>query len=415
APVELAVDEPALREAIGRLDTTREPPVEPSIEAADGTVAAVDGEAGEGIDARDLVEALEDALAQEETTVTVERTSIAPRFSLDDAERLAARAEDLASRQMSVAVGQAEALVPAETLRTWMRAEPADTGLLLRLDTDKVQADLEALFPEAGDPPKDASFNVEGDRVTIVPGASGTACCAENAGALVLEGPETRTRPVRVPLREAQPARTTQEAEELGIIEKVGEFPTQHAAGQARVTNIHRIADITRGVVIEPGGTFSVNEFVGERTREKGFVPAGVIYNGEFTEDVGGGISQYATTLFNAAFFAGLEFEEYQSHSIYISRYPYGREATLSFPSPDLKIKNPSPYGVLIWPTYTPSSITVSLYSTRWATGEQTAQFRSASGRCTSVRTVRTRTFTDGHTETDEVFARYRPSEGVNC
>ena len=415
APVELAVDEPALREAIGRLDTTREPPTEPAIEVAGGQMVAVGGKAGEGIDGGDLVEALEDAVAEERTSVTVDRTSIEPRFSLGDAERLAARAEELASRQMSVAVGQAEALVPAETLRSWMQAEPADAGLLLRLDTEKVQADLEALFPEAGDPPKDASFNVEGDQVTIVPGASGTACCAENAGALVLEALETRTRPVRVPLRDVDPARSTEEAEKLGIVEKVGEFTTNFAAGQSRVTNIHRISDITRGVVIDPGGTFSVNEFVGERTREKGFVPAGVIYNGEFTEDVGGGISQYATTLFNAAFFAGLEFEEYQSHSIYISRYPYGREATLSFPSPDLKIKNPSPYGVLIWPTYTPSSVTISIYSTRWATGEQTAQFRSASGRCTSVRTVRTRTFTDGRTENDEVFARYRPSEGVNC
>jgi len=415
APVVLAVDEPALREAVGRLDPTRQPPTEPAIGVEDGQVAAVEGVAGEGIDAGDLVDALEDALADERTEVDVERTPIEPRFSLDDAERLAARAEELARRQMSVAVGQAEALVPAETLRSWMQAEPADTGLLLRLDVDKVQADLEALFPEAGDPPREASFNVEGDRVTIVPGGSGTACCAPNAGALVLQGLETRTRPVRVPLRNVEPARSTEEAQELGIVEKVGEFTTNFPAGQSRVTNIHRIADITRGVVIEPGGTFSVNGFVGERTRDKGFVPAGVIYNGEFTEDVGGGISQYATTLFNAAFFAGLEYEEYQSHSIYISRYPYGREATLSFPSPDLKIKNPSPHGVLIWPTYTPSSVTISLYSTRWATGEQTAQFRSASGNCTSVRTVRTRTFTDGHIETDEVFARYRPSEGVNC
>ena len=54
-------------------------------------------------------------------------------------------------------------------------------------------------------------------------------------------------------------------------------------------------------------------------------------------EAVGGGISQFATTLFNAAFFAGLDIPEYQSHSIYITRYPYGREATLSYPAPDLE------------------------------------------------------------------------------
>ena len=80
------------------------------------------------------------------------------------------------------------------------------------------------------------------------------------------------------------------------------------------------------------------------------------IENGVLVDTVGGGISQFATTTFNAAFFGGLDLVEYQSHSIYISRYPYGREATLSFPKPDLVIGNNTPYGVLIWPTYTGTS-----------------------------------------------------------
>ena len=103
----------------------------------------------------------------------------------------------------------------------------------------------------------------------------------------------------------------------------------------------------------QPGERFSVNDFVGERTREKGFVSAGTIQQGHFKDDVGGGISQFATTLFNAAFFAGLEFDDYQSHTIYISRYPYGREATLNYPDVDLAFINNTPYGILIWPEYT--------------------------------------------------------------
>jgi vancomycin resistance protein YoaR len=158
-----------------------------------------------------------------------------------------------------------------------------------------------------------------------------------------------------------------------------------------------------------------VNEFVGERTVAKGFVNAPVIYRGEYSEDVGGGVSQFATTLFNAAFYAGLEFDEYQSHSIYISRYPYGIEATLSYPHPDLKIVNPSPYGVMIWPTYTGSSITVTLYSTHWADVRVGAQTQAPQGNCTRVTTQRARTFADGHTDVDEVYATYRPGEGVDC
>ena len=94
----------------------------------------------------------------------------------------------------------------------------------------------------------------------------------------------------------------------------------------------------------------------------------------KFSKDVGGGVSQFSTTLFNAAFFAGLDIPTYGMHGIYISRYPYGREATLDYPSLDLKVHNPTPYGVLIWPSYSSSSITVTLYSTRTVEGAQTGQ-----------------------------------------
>ncbi|MFP5326705.1 MAG: VanW family protein, partial [Acidimicrobiia bacterium] len=199
------------------------------------------------------------------------------------------------------------------------------------------------------------------------------------------------------------------------IVEPIATFTTSHPAGQPRVQNIHRIADMLRGTVILPGETFSVNGTVGRRTKANGFVAAPVIEEGRFSEGVGGGISQFATTLFNAAFHGGLDFGEYQSHSIYISRYPYGREATLSYPHPDLQIKNTTPHGVLIWPEYTERTITVTLYSTRFATGEQTGQSESQRGNCTRVTTERTRTYVDGRTKVDQVFATYRPAEGVNC
>ena len=124
--------------------------------------------------------------------------------------------------------------------------------------------------------------------------------------------------------------------------------------------------------------------------------PGRVNLMGEYT-DIGGGVSQFATTTFNAAFFGGLDIPTYKMHSKYISRYPFGREATLAYPGVDLKIRNDTPYGIVIWPTYTGTSITVQLWSTRTAVGEQTAQ-NPTSG-CGPVSTERTRTFTDGHTE----------------
>ena len=136
------------------------------------------------------------------------------------------------------------------------------------------------------------------------------------------------------------------------IVELVGEFTTNHPCCEPRVTNIQRMADLIRGVYILPGETFSVNEFVGPRTRANGFVSAGAIRQGHMVQEVGGGVSQFVTTTFNAAYFAGLDFDEYRSHTIYFSRYPYGREATIGIPYPDLILNNTTDYPILIWNSY---------------------------------------------------------------
>ena len=97
-----------------------------------------------------------------------------------------------------------------------------------------------------------------------------------------------------------------------------------------------------RGVIIRPGESFSLNGHVGRRTTEKGFVADGAINLGVLEPQVGGGISQYATTFFNAAFFAGLQLVESRPHSFYISRYPMGREATVSWGGPVSLVLTPS-------------------------------------------------------------------------
>ena len=158
-----------------------------------------------------------------------------------------------------------------------------------------------------------------------------------------------------------------------------------------------------------------MNDFVGMRTVEKGFVDAPVIYNSVHDHDIGGGVSQFATTLFNASFFAGLDIPEYQSHSLIISRYPTGREATISWPKPDLKIKNTTPYGVLIWPTYDATTITVHLYSTHFVDAVAEPTKSAPAGPCTRVTTPRTRTYLDGTVKHDSFSALYQPAEGVHC
>ena len=97
----------------------------------------------------------------------------------------------------------------------------------------------------------------------------------------------------------------------------------------------------------------------------KGFVSAPQIFNGRFEDAVGGGISQVATTLFNAAFFSGIKLVAHHAHQFYISRYPMGREATVSWGGPELIFKNDWPAAILIKLDATDDGITVRFFSTK--------------------------------------------------
>ena len=307
--------------------------------------------------------------------------------------------------------------VSQSALRSWLVFGGTIDEPTISLDEQLAQSTVETLFIDYGDAGDEPTFTVDpAGRVRIVGSSPGAVCCTLDTPERILAGMEAGERLVELRPREDPDVRGIEWAKSLGIVEVIGEFTTNYQPNQTRNINIQRIAELTQGAVIEPGGEFSINDYVGRRTRENGFVDAGVISNGVFTTSIGGGISQYATTLFNAAFFAGLDFGDYQSHSIYISRYPYGREATVNFPNVDLEILNTTPYGVLLWPTTDETSITVTLYGTKWVEGEQTGQTERRQGvSCIRVTTERTRTYLeDGRTEIDTVFARYRP-EGVRC
>lgn len=390
-----------------------------SIELVDGEFAAVETTEIPIADVDALESALRDAVDDE--TVTMIEVPISGVEEVVGDAALAEAANHLTAGSVEVRLaGQLETReIDSATLREWLDVTGVTDEADLTFDPERVQTTLARIYPTVGvDGVDGVQFVVGFDTELYLLGAlPGAECCAADSAerlmAAVREGSDEVV--VIFPVESADDEGLLW-AEELGIREVVGEFTTRFTPGQTRNINIARIAELTRGAVIEPGETFSVNDHVGPRTIDNGFVSAGVISNGVFSSSVGGGISQYATTLFNAAFFAGLEFGEYQSHSIYIDRYPYGREATVSFPAPDLQIVNSTPYGVLLWPTTTDDSITVRLYSTRWVEGEQTGQTERTEGTsCTRVTTERTRTWIeDGRTETDTVTARYRP-EGVAC
>jgi vancomycin resistance protein YoaR len=397
--------------------------VEPTLKAdGDSAITITPGKAGKGIPTEPLALALLDAAPSSQTPiqVRVDTAPINPHFTDDQAKVVASEADALARSGITVSVGSESKPVSVATLAAWLRITEKDGALDVGIDEATVHTDLASMFADADHDPVDASFTIEGGAPVLHPSQTGTTCCEDGAGAKVLQALRAKAGAVTIPLKMAEPALTTEKATALGIVEEVGqpdEFgpTTHHPGGEPRVTNIHKIADIVRGHLILPGETFSVNDFVGKRTVEKGFVDAPVIYNAVHDHDIGGGVSQFATTLFNAAFFAGLDITEYQSHTLIISRYPTGREATISWPAPDLKIKNTTPYGVLLWPTYDATSITVHLYSTHFVDAVAEPTKSAKAGPCTRITTPRTRTYLDGTVKQDSFSALYQPAEGVHC
>jgi vancomycin resistance protein YoaR len=180
-----------------------------------------------------------------------------------------------------------------------------------------------------------------------------------------------------------EPAKvTTEQANQFGVKEVIGEFTTGGFAADSGV-NIRVVAQKVNGAIVKPGETFSLNGFTGPRGAAQGYVEAGVIENGAPARAIGGGISQFATTLYNAAYFAGMKDAGHKEHSYYISRYPPAREATV-FQNPngasviDLKFANDSQTGVAIQTIWTPSSLTVKLWGTKRYTVESVPGERTA-------------------------------------
>lgn len=224
-----------------------------------------------------------------------------------------------------------------------------------------VNAKIDLPTPKAVlDAKGDAMFAAKRVRAVIRPGRPGQSVDMATAAAAIRNAVANGQRTVTLDVSLVPPRVPT--AAVKGIDQLIGTFTTYHACCEPRVTNIHRMAQIVDGTVVAPGATFSLNAASGRRTAANGFVAAPAIADGELVQQVGGGVSQFSTTLFNATWFAGLPSLKHQPHSKYISRYPPGREATLDYDSIDQVFKNDTSTPIIIRAVTTETSVTVALY-----------------------------------------------------
>lgn len=359
-PWAVSYDRGALAKAVdtwaGRVDRR---PVDGGLRFEEATVAPVAPRSGLTLDRPGAVAAVAAALVHPGTgVVDLPIREGQPGIGRDQVDRVAAQARTLLAAPVTVTVSGRSLTADPAAMAAALRAVPSGGQLNLALDQDRLRVAMAAQLGQVERPGREARFQVTGGQLRIVPSTTGQLVDLGPVTAAMLRG----ERSVRGTLVTAEPRHNTAWARALGIRHKVSEFTTRHAPGQPRVGNIHRAADLLRGAVVEPGQRFSLNQAIGPRTAARGFVRAPVIDQGSFSEDFGGGVSQLATTTFNAIFFGGFKIVAFQPHSFYISRYPMGREATVSLPAPDLSFVNDTRAGVLIHTAYTDSSVTVTFF-----------------------------------------------------
>ncbi|GAB2876689.1 VanW family protein [Nocardioides pacificus] len=349
------------------------PPVEGGIAFKGGKVKVTEPVVGEAVDPEETRDALMAAYLSEDGRAELELQPAPPEVDEADVqEALDEFANPAVSGPVTLVFDKSKVdLRPADIGKVvTMVAE--DGELVPELDEKALTARVKGKVGDAG-APVDARIELVNGKPKVIKGKPGVDYDPADISDAFLETvvAPSGQREIEVKASVVEPDFTTEDARALKIKERVSTFTTYYPYAEYRNTNIGRAAEIIDGTVLEPGEVFSMNDIVGERTRENGFTEGFIISNGIFKEDLGGGVSQMATTLFNAMFFAGLKDVEHKPHSFYIDRYPVGREATVAWGAVDLRFENDTDYGVLVSAKVSPASssnqgaVTVSMYSTK--------------------------------------------------
>ncbi|MGJ3507481.1 VanW family protein [Enemella sp. A6] len=308
-------------------------------------------------------------------SVTVEPTVTEPEVTTAEAQQVIDEwAKPAVSGPIKITAGQAGSfqITPA-MIAAATTFEKANGTIEPKVDPTALhKAAAEQIATIDVKKPKDASWQIRDGKVQVVPAVDGTDVTAKNLWAavekVITKNGDARTSEVK--LEGAKAKFTTEMAEKAKPTKVIGSFTTYYPHANYRNVNLGQVAKKISGYTLRPGETFSMNDVVGERTAANGFVDGYVIQGGVLKKESGGGVSQGATTIFNAAFFAGLEDVEHHPHTLYFDRYPAGREATVYYGSLDLRFKNNTDHGVIVTASRSPSSpgnrgsMTVAIWGT---------------------------------------------------
>ncbi|GLI03737.1 VanW family protein [Phytohabitans aurantiacus] len=302
--------------------------------------------------------------------LTVPIVEVHPATTAEEVDKLVADlATPAVSGPVTVTTNRGTVTVlPAEIAKSLVLTADKTGKITPRIDEKKLRAAIAKPLAKVEVKAKDATVAIVAGKPKVTAGTAGhevdTAALSRDLLGVL---PKTDGRTVAATMKDSAPKTTDADIAKLGIKERVSTFTTKFTGGLSspRSQNIVLASKQVDGALVKPGETFSLNGHTGMRGYADGYKDAPTIVGGKLVPGVGGGVSQFTTTLFNASYYAGLKDVEHKPHSYYFSRYPAVIESTIFWPDLDFKFRNDSPYGVVIDTSYTSNSITVSMWSTK--------------------------------------------------
>ena len=364
----VTIDEAALTEQVSAIaESLSTEPVEPTLTMNNGQPVLTNGK--DGFD-------LDEALTREQLTAAfllprkpLEATVVvtAPVITPEQAQASVALAEKAVSEPVTVVASGQSIVIPAQTIARALSFTREGNDFIPVLDGAVLQSAIAPELKAVEVPGRDATFRIRQGKPVVVPAVVGSGVSDDELAAKVATvlNATGAARTTTVTLGVLQPALTTEAARELGITTRISTFTQNFPAAAYRSINIGRAAEYVNGTLLMPGETFSMNDTIKERTVANGYTVGTVIgVGGVFDEQLGGGVSAATTAVWTAAFFAGMEKTDTRAHSIYISRYQPGLEATVAWGIFDMKFTNTTPNAVFITTKMTNTSMTVSFWGT---------------------------------------------------
>jgi vancomycin resistance protein YoaR len=373
----VVVDEPKLQAAVGELSKTfNHAPVDAAVTYQGTKIKQKRAREGTTLQQDPAAAVIKSSFLKTTGPVELPADLAQPAVTDEEADQVVASfAKPAIAAPVKVKVNDAGSFeVSPRMLAASIAFLPQKGGLVPELDAKKLRHNADPAIKKVElVEPRNARVRLVNGKPKVIPAVNGTTVVADDlkkAIEPVLTKPAAE-RTVTVQLTGAKATFSTADAKKLGIKQVTGQFTTYFPYLPYRNINIGRAAAKMNGTLLKPGDVFSLNQVVGERTKANGFTEGFVIKDGMFRKELGGGVSQSATTTFNAMFFAGLKDIFHKPHGLFIDRYPPGREATVAWPGVDLKFQNDTKYGVLVQAYIvkgTPTrrgSITVKMWSTK--------------------------------------------------